>query len=101
MFKPVAQRAAVAAAGPFANFLLAIVLLTGLFIINGHAVVKPVIGEVTPGSPAAQARASAPATWSPGSMAPAIIDFQQLPQIIGISGGDTLQHHPAAGRRMT
>ena len=35
-FKPVGQRAAVAAAGPFANFILAIVLLTGLFLYSGH-----------------------------------------------------------------
>jgi regulator of sigma E protease len=89
MFKPVAQRAAVAAAGPFANFLLAIVLLTGLFLVNGHSVIKPVIGEVTPGSPAAQAG------FHPGDLVTridgqAISDFQQLPQIIGVSGGDTL-----------
>ena len=89
MFKPVAQRAAVAAAGPFANFLLAIVLLTGLFMHNGHSVITPIIGAVTPGSPAAQAglRTGDLVTRIDGQ---AIIDFQQLPQIIGVSGGDTL-----------
>jgi regulator of sigma E protease len=89
MFKPVAQRAAVAVAGPFANFLLAIVLLTGLYMVNGHAVIAPVIGEVTPGSPAAQAG------LRPGDLVTridgqAVTDFQQLPQIIGVSGGDAL-----------
>ena len=90
MFKPVAQRAAVAAAGPFANFLLAIVLLTGLFLHNGHAVITPIIGEVTPGSPAAQAglRPGDLVTRIDGHV---INDFQQLPQIIGISGGETLR----------
>src|ERR1700753_1489384 len=42
----VGARALVAAAGPFANFLLAIVLLTGLFLYAGHVSVPPVIGTV-------------------------------------------------------
>src|SRR6201999_4150842 len=41
-FKPLWQRAAVAAAGPFANFILAIVLLTGLNLYSGHFIVAPV-----------------------------------------------------------
>src|SRR5471032_618941 len=53
--KPLGQRALVAASGPFANFILAIVLLTGLFVYSGHTVIAPVIGEVTKGSPAAAA----------------------------------------------
>jgi regulator of sigma E protease len=88
-FKPVGQRAAVAAAGPFANFILAIVLLTGLFLYSGHAVIAPVIGEVTANSPAAAAGIK------PGDRVTriddtAITDFQQLPEIISISGGDRL-----------
>src|SRR5205085_12367674 len=55
VFKPVGQRAAVAAAGPFANFILAIVLLTGLFLYSGHSIVAPLIGQVTKDSPAAAA----------------------------------------------
>ncbi len=47
MFKPVGQRAAVAAAGPAANFLLAIVLFTGLFLYSGRTVMAPIIGQVT------------------------------------------------------
>src|SRR5476651_1364767 len=35
-FKPLWQRASVAAAGPFANFVLAILLFTGLNLHNGH-----------------------------------------------------------------
>lgn len=89
MFKPVGQRAAVAAAGPFANFLLAIVLLTGLFLYTGHSVMAPIIGQVTKGSPAAQAGIM------PGDRVTSIdrtkiTDFQQLPQIISLSGGETL-----------
>ena len=55
MFKPLYQRALVAASGPLANFVLAIVLLTGILTFTGHAVVAPIIGEVTKGSPAEQA----------------------------------------------
>jgi regulator of sigma E protease len=88
-YKPVGQRAAVAAAGPFANFLLAIVLLTGLFMYTGHSVMAPIIGQVTKGSPAAQAGIM------PGDRVTSIdrkkvTDFQQLPQIISLSGGETL-----------
>ncbi|HRJ69574.1 MAG TPA: RIP metalloprotease RseP [Beijerinckiaceae bacterium] len=51
-FKPVWQRAAIVAAGPIANFLLAIVIFTGVFMFNGRWIVEPIIGVVVPGSPA-------------------------------------------------
>ena len=47
--KPVLQRIAVVAAGPLANFLLAIVAFWGLFLA-GESGYAPVIGEVEPGS---------------------------------------------------
>jgi len=52
--KPVLQRIAVVAAGPLANFLLAIVLYSLVFGL-GSTSVKPVIGEVTVGSIAEKA----------------------------------------------
>lgn len=54
-FRPVWQRAAVVAAGPIANFVLAIVLLAGLFMAFGRVVVEPVIGSVQEDSAAAEA----------------------------------------------
>ncbi|MEE8438373.1 MAG: RIP metalloprotease RseP [Micropepsaceae bacterium] len=56
-FKPLYQRALVVAAGPLANFVLAIVILTGLFSVMGRAidVTEPVIGMVVEGSAAAEA----------------------------------------------
>ncbi len=54
-FKPLWQRAAIVAAGPFANFLLAIVIFTGLFSIFGERVVTPVVNEVVAESAAARA----------------------------------------------
>jgi regulator of sigma E protease len=88
-FKPLGQRAAVAAAGPFANFILAIVMLTGLFLYSGHNLVAPVIGEVTKDSPAAAAgiKSGDRVTRIDGT---AINDFQQLPEIISVAGGDPL-----------
>lgn len=88
-FKPVGQRAAVAAAGPVANFILAIVLLTGLLLYSGHTVISPLIGHVGEGTPAAAAGLKT------GDLVVSIdgtkiTDFQQLPEIISVSGGKTL-----------
>ena len=53
--KGVAARALVIAAGPIANFLLAIVLFGGLFAAVGRPVQLPVVSEVAQGSAAAAA----------------------------------------------
>lgn len=50
--KRLGQRAAIVAAGPLANFLFAIVLLTGLFAIAGSPRLLPVVGTVQAGSAA-------------------------------------------------
>src|SRR5215469_1341312 len=90
MFKPVWQRAAVAAAGPVANFILAIALFTGVILHNGHTVVAPIIGDVVKGSPAEAAgiRVGDRVTAIDGV---AITDFEQMPEIISVSGGQTLK----------
>lgn len=54
-FKPVWARALVAAAGPFANFILSIVLFAVLLSAIGEVVVRPRVGQVDPASPAARA----------------------------------------------
>jgi regulator of sigma E protease len=51
-FKPLHLRAAVVSAGPVANFLFAVLLLTGLFATAGEPFTPPVVGAVTPGSAA-------------------------------------------------
>ena len=53
--KPVWQRAAVVAAGPIANFLLAIAIFTVLFVSAGKQGILPVVEEVFPGGAAAEA----------------------------------------------
>ena len=52
--KPVAQRMAIVFAGPAVNLIFPVLLFTGLFMV-GMPVLRPVVGEVDPGSPAAQA----------------------------------------------
>ncbi len=53
--KPVWQRMAIVAAGPIANFLLAIVLYWGV-LLHGLPGLKPTLGEIPAGSPAAFAQ---------------------------------------------
>lgn len=53
--QPVYNRAAIVAAGPAANFILAMVLFTGLFFAFGQSIRIARIGYVEPASPAAVA----------------------------------------------
>ncbi len=53
--KTVGQRAAIAFAGPAANFIFALVVLMGLFMAMGQPVSEPVIGKVIENSAAAEA----------------------------------------------
>jgi regulator of sigma E protease len=53
--KSVTSRAIIVAAGPAANFLLAMVLFAGLFMAVGRPVTSPVVGDVLPDGAAARA----------------------------------------------
>jgi regulator of sigma E protease len=53
--KPLWQRAAVVAAGPIANFILAIFIFSAAFMAVGAPVMEPRVDEVLPGSAAEQA----------------------------------------------
>lgn len=53
--KRIGQRAAIVAAGPVANFLFALVVLAGLFMLYGQPYTPPVVGMVEPRSAAAAA----------------------------------------------
>ena len=88
-FKPLYQRALVVAAGPFANFILAIVIFTLTFMFLGRVAIPAVIGTVTAGSPAQMAGIK------PGDVirsidGTTINDFGQLPEIISVSAGQDL-----------
>lgn len=53
--KPLAQRAAIVAAGPFANFILAIAIFTTIFSVYGERITAPIVDAVAPNSAAARA----------------------------------------------
>ena len=87
--KRVGQRAAVVAAGPVANFLLAIFAFACLFTIVGQPFTSPVIGEVDPRSAAARAG------FEPGDRIMSINGtrierFQQVIQIVEVGLGEPL-----------
>jgi regulator of sigma E protease len=97
-FRPVHQRALVAAAGPVANFILAILLFWGLFLYAGKSELTPVIGHVGPGSAAATAGILSGDRVT-GIDGTAITNFDQLPEIIRASGGQTLTIDVTRGGR--
>ena len=88
-FKPLWQRALIVVAGPLANFVLAVVILTGLFLFHGQVVVPPVAGDVAPNGAGARAGiASGDRIVSvDGSEVHSFTDFAQ---IVAISAGQPL-----------
>jgi regulator of sigma E protease len=87
--KSVLSRAIVAAAGPIANFLLAMVLFSALFVLVGRQVPLPVIGEVAPGSSAQLAG------LKPGDVIVTVdgqkmAEFEDLRRIVAENAGHTL-----------
>jgi len=50
--KRLSQRAAIVAAGPIANFILAIVIFAAVFMAVGQSVTQPIVGQVQSGSAA-------------------------------------------------
>lgn len=78
------KRALIVAAGPLANFVLAIVIFTGVFYFSGRAVLLPLVDKVTEGS------AAQDAGFQPGDLIVAIdhgrIDsFEQMQRIVQVS----------------
>jgi regulator of sigma E protease len=85
-FKPLWQRAIVAVAGPAANFLLSITIFSVLFMTFGEETLRPRIGAVGAGSPAAAAG------FQPGDLITTadgrpIDSFEQLHRIVAIRAG--------------
>jgi regulator of sigma E protease len=87
--QPVWKRAAIVAAGPGASFLLAILLFTGIFYVDGKDVLAPRVNGVAAGS------AAEGAGFKAGDMVVSIdgnkIDsFEDMQRIIQASGDEAL-----------
>ncbi|RZJ18718.1 MAG: RIP metalloprotease RseP [Brevundimonas sp.] len=89
-FKPVWQRALVTAAGPIANFILAIVIFTVLFTAVGVELRPANVAQVQPGSPAASAgfRAGDVITAVNGKT---ITDAGEVTRVVALSSGDPVR----------
>ncbi len=88
-FQPVAKRAAVVVAGPLANFVLAIVIFAGVFMLYGKQTMSARVDSVQPGS------AAAGAGFKPGDLVVAIDghaigSFADMQRVVGESAGETL-----------
>lgn len=89
VFQPVLKRAAIVVAGPLANFLLAVVIFSGIYMVYGVQTMSAKVDAVQPGSPAAAAG------FKPGDLVVAIDgenigDFADMQRIVSDSAGKTL-----------
>jgi regulator of sigma E protease len=97
-FKPIWQRALIVAAGPAANFLLAMVLFTVLFSVIGEQIVAPRVARVSPGTPAAEAG------FQPRDLIVAVngqpvLEGAEVTRIVIMSAGDPLRFTVDRGGR--
>ncbi len=88
-FKPIWARAMIVAAGPIANFVLAVAIFTSLFMTLGRVESAPIVGAVVENSAAYEAG------FLPGDEiveidGRAISKFQQLADAVLISGGQSM-----------
>jgi regulator of sigma E protease len=99
-FKPIWQRALIVAAGPAANFILAMVLFTLLFTAIGEQVLAPRVARVEAGSPAAAAgfRTGDLITAINGR---AVADTTEVTRTIIMSAGDPLRFTVDRGGQAT
>jgi len=89
-FKPVWQRMLIVAAGPFANFVLAIAIFTVLFSLVGVELRPARVAEVTPGSPAAEA-GFLPGDLITGLNGRDITDAGEVTRKVSLSSGDPVR----------
>lgn len=87
--KPVGQRAAVVAAGPIANFILAIIILTFWFMFVGKAIVEPRVGTVEAGS-AAEAAGIKPGDLIVGIAGSRVQSFDEVQRVVMLNADTEL-----------
>ena len=89
MFQPVLKRIAIVVAGPFANFVLAVIIFACVFALYGKQTMSARVDTVQTGS------AAAAAGFQPGDLVVAIdghaVDsFSDMQRIVSTSAGETL-----------
>ena len=89
VFQPVRERAAIVVAGPLANFILAIAIFAGIFMLYGKQTMSARVDAVQPDS------AAAAAGFQPGDLVLAIDghaveSFADMQRIVSASAGETL-----------
>jgi regulator of sigma E protease len=89
IYQSVARRAAIVVAGPLANFVLAVVIFAGLFMIFGKPSTSPRVDAVQPAS-AAEAAGFKPGDLVVSINGRAIESFPDMQQIVSTSAGETL-----------
>ncbi len=87
--KSVGKRAAVVAAGPIANFILAIAIFAGIFMVSGKQTTTARVDAVQDGS-AAQAAGFKPGDLVLSINGTRIESFSDMQRIVSISAGETL-----------
>ena len=88
-FKPLWQKSIIALGGPVANFILAIVILTGLFAIVGTSVITAQIGRLSKGAPAELAGFKIGDTVVAIDGTP-VTEFQNIVTTVGVAQGRSL-----------
>lgn len=88
-FQPVVKRAAIVVAGPLANFVLAVVIFSAIFMVFGKQSMTARVDSVQPGS------AAASAGIQPGDLVTAIdgkpiADFADMQRVVSESAGENL-----------
>lgn len=97
-FQPVGWRAAIVAAGPIANFLLAIAIFSIVFMVFGKQVTAPRVDQVNPGS------AAEVAGFKPGDLVleidgTKVESFADMQRIVGSRAGERLAFTVERGDR--
>jgi len=90
LYQSVPKRAAIVAAGPIANFVLAVVIFAGIFMLYGKQSMSARVDAVQPDS------AAAAAGFQPGDTVVAIdghaiANFAEMQRVVGESAGKTLE----------
>ncbi len=83
------KRAAIVAAGPVANFLLAIVIFTGIFYVSGRGMLAPLVDNVTAGS-AAEAAGFEPGDLILSIDGRKIESFEDMQRVVQTASDDAL-----------